>query len=150
MVTEQQLEGQEKTCSKCGASRDTSFFYSEPRNADGRFSWCKDCVRTYKNSRYNPENFKSARFGINFNELWVVQKGLCAVCGTPMLPRGRDLNSVAVDHDHRCCDGQKSCGRCVRGLIHIRCNRLLGFALDDPKILELAAEYLKQRRESLT
>lgn len=23
----------------------------------------------------------------------------------------------AVDHDHRCCDGRKSCGKCVRGIL---------------------------------
>ena len=22
-----------------------------------------------------------------------------------------------VDHDHRCCDGRKSCGKCVRGIL---------------------------------
>lgn len=109
-----------------------------------------ECVRTYKNNRYDAEKFKSARFGIDFNSLWARQQGLCGVCGEAMLPRGKEPDSVVVDHDHRCCDGQKSCGQCVRGLVHFRCNRVLGDARDNPQILELAAAYLRRWQESLT
>lgn len=49
---------------------------------------------------------------------------------------------VAIDHDHACCAGNVSCGKCVRGMICARCNRLLGHAKDDSKILRRAAEYL--------
>jgi hypothetical protein len=42
--------------------------------------------------------------------------------GEPQAGRGQ----VHVDHDHRCCPGERSCGQCVRGLAHHACNRRLG------------------------
>ena len=33
---------------------------------------------------------------------------------------------IVVDHDHGCCPGPSSCGKCVRGLAHEGCNRRLG------------------------
>ena len=33
---------------------------------------------------------------------------------------------TVVDHDHRHCRGDVSCGQCVRGLAHPRCNQLSG------------------------
>jgi 16S rRNA C967 or C1407 C5-methylase (RsmB/RsmF family) len=47
-----------------------------------------------------------------------------------------------IDHDHGCCSGTGSCGRCVRGLLCNRCNLMLGFANDQPEILRAALEYL--------
>lgn len=99
----------------------------------------------------NPEKVEAARkqvkdnkYGIDFDALWKAQKGLCACCGGPMQPKGREMDSVCVDHDRTCCPGKKSCGKCVRGLIHWSCNLILGYAKDDPKILRYAAEYIER------
>ena len=81
-----------------------------------------------------------------FYELLAKQNGLCPVCGDilePDLYDGRNPESIAVDHDHACCSGEKSCGLCVRGLIHGRCNRGLGFFKDNPSVCRMAAEYLE-------
>lgn len=58
------------------------------------------------------------------------QLGVCGICGNP--PRAVPL---AVDHDHDT--------GLIRGAICWRCNRLLGVAKDDPKLLVDAAEYLR-------
>lgn len=81
-------------------------------------------------------------YKIDFNVFWEGQGGLCASCHLPMKNGGKEPDSVCVDHDRRCCPGKKSCGKCVRGLIHRNCNLVLGYANDDSKILQSAIEYL--------
>lgn len=66
------------------------------------------------------------RFGITadqYDELLEQQQGKCALCGTEC-QTGRRL---AVDHDHTCCPNRRGgCGRCVRGLLCVKCNTWLG------------------------
>lgn len=51
-----------------------------------------------------------------------MQDGKCAICTQP--PGDRLLH---IDHDHSCCPGKKSCGRCIRGLLCAACNAKLGW-----------------------
>jgi Recombination endonuclease VII len=76
-----------------------------------------------------------------YNAMLEAQGGVCAICGQPP---GR--TRLSVDHDHRCCSGPGSCGKCVRGLLHEYCNRALGLFRDDPLNLRAAAEYLEHYR----
>lgn len=71
------------------------------------------------------------------------QNGLCAVCCMPAAPN----THLHVDHDHRCCRGQRSCGECVRGLLCRRCNSFLGFVNDDKGLLEKIIAYLRATQE---
>lgn len=63
------------------------------------------------------------------------QGGACAICGD-------SARTLHVDHDHACCPGQRSCGKCVRKLLCGPCNRGIGLFKDSPEILAKAAEYL--------
>lgn len=100
----------------------------------------------------HPEQFKQIvqkrRFNIDFNAMWEAQQGLCACCNKPMLRKGREPTSACVDHDRSCCGGKKSCGKCVRGVIHRNCNLVLGYAKDDPHVLRSAIEYLERARSA--
>jgi hypothetical protein len=96
----------------------------------------------------NPEKAKAVKwrgqYGIDFNAIWHSQNGLCAACGLAMQDEGKDPESVTVDHDRSCCHGRKSCGKCVRGLIHRNCNLVLGYARDQIHVLKSAIEYLER------
>ena len=73
-----------------------------------------------------------------YDEMLTVQSGVCAVCRRPNT-EGRELG---VDHDHACCPGQRSCGRCVRGLLCDACNWGLGLFNDEPLRMLAAVAYL--------
>ena len=49
-----------------------------------------------------------------------------------------------IDHDHRCCPGEKSCGKCVRGILYGYINSSLG-VFTNPEWLIKAYKYLKHR-----
>lgn len=73
------------------------------------------------------------------------QGGVCAVCGQPPKPGGvRAASNLHVDHDHACCPGRRSCGKCVRALLCLNCNNGLGHFSDDPALLRRAADYLER------
>ena len=71
------------------------------------------------------------------------QGGTCAWPGCPASGKARFL---AVDHDHACCPGPTSCGKCVRGLLCFVHNRAIGQAGDDPTVFEGVAAYLRRPR----
>lgn len=74
-----------------------------------------------------------------YDAIQAAQGGKCAIC---QRATGR-TKRLAVDHDHRCCAGRASCGRCIRGLLCGPCNRMLGHVRDDPMALRRAAVYLE-------
>lgn len=68
--------------------------------------------------------------------------GRC-ICGEAFAP-GRNT-CPHLDHDHKCCPTIRSCGRCLRGLLCPRCNRVLGSLKEDPRLLPVyMVEYLKR------
>lgn len=78
-----------------------------------------------------------------FDAMLAAQGGVCAICGQSADAVTTRITRLVVDHDHKCCPGKRSCGKCVRGLLCNWCNRLLGMALDDPKRLLAGARYLE-------
>lgn len=59
----------------------------------------------------------------DYDNMLQEQENTCRLCHQKC-PTGRLLS---VDHDHACCSGKASCGKCVRGLLCITCNRNLGW-----------------------
>jgi hypothetical protein len=118
-----------KECAACLTWRPVSDYSASPVNGDGLQGTCKHCARL-TNYCITPERY---------TELLDAQRGVCALCARPERA-GRDL---AVDHDHRCCPGSRSCGGCVRGLLCGRCNVGLGRFGDSGEKLGAAVRYLR-------
>ena len=129
-----------KFCSRCKKNLLVNLFRLDFRYSDGYASWCKQCFNE-NNKIYYLEKKKwkdiQKRYGITkkeYEELEKKQNGLCACCKQKPENRGRN-GSFVVDHCHA--TGQ------VRALLCAKCNAGIGFFDDNPVLLVLASEYLK-------
>ena len=103
-----------------------------------------DKVLACRKRRYQREAEKIApdknlrrAYGISldeYNEMITDQKGNCAMCGLTMED---EKNRPPVDHDH-----SKTGLESVRGIVHTKCNLLIGIVEDNPDVLDKAREYL--------
>jgi hypothetical protein len=82
-------------------------------------------------------------FGIPADLYWALyefQGGKCAILKCRATGKTKAL---AVDHDHKCCPGRTSCGKCVRGLLCGPHNEQFGRNGDDPSVFRDMADYLE-------
>lgn len=95
-------------------------------------------------SRWNNAKRKYGLTLDDYNRMLERQGGLCANPGCFNEPPidGR-FGRFDVDHDHSCCPGKESCGKCIRGLLCGLCNRALGMLQDDVKRIRGLADYLE-------
>jgi Recombination endonuclease VII len=61
-------------------------------------------------------------YGITAEQYWALYDAQGGCCATCQRATGR-TKRLAVDHDHACCAGPISCGKCVRGLLCGPCNK---------------------------
>lgn len=109
-----------KTCREC----------NEPRRSGNEL--CSVCQLFHS---------QASRYGLTARQLKAMydkQGNRCAICD-----RDQGKRKLSVDHDHSCCSGQTSCGKCVRALICNPCNVALGMMRDDASTLRRAADYLE-------
>lgn len=119
-------------------------------NADGTIGTCSECgpgvqiaIRHGRSICWLAERHSSRklRHGLDQDAIAAMLAAIddrCQVCRIEFSPS----EPYCIDHDHTCCPGVASCGRCARGLLCRRCNAALGMMLDDPGIARAAAAYL--------
>lgn len=92
----------------------------------------------YANAMCQRHSSKASKYhltAIQLQALLLVDR--CAVCSDPLHDGNR-----AIDHDHSCCPGAKSCGECIRGVLCMKCNAGIGYFDNRPGVLMAAIEYL--------
>jgi hypothetical protein len=108
-----------------------------------------DGLQTYCRKCHNPQAKQIEwLYGITqeeYDAMFAAQGGLCALCHKPPT-HDYKYGRLVVDHDHACCPSKKCCKKCIRGLVHRKCNSLLGWAGDDIETLLQAAEYLRRSK----
>ena len=108
------------------------------RSPEGK-RYCRTCMRM------NMATQNVLRYGITpeqVEEMSTAQDHRCAIC---RMHFGQERKRH-IDHDHSCCPGGGSCGKCVRALLCASCNHGLGKFLDSPELLRSAAAYLEKHR----
>ena len=137
-------------CPKCGET-DTARFAKNSNRPNGLQGYCKACKNAMNRTSAVrhcrvPSNWKY-RYNLaeeRYLEFLEKQRGTCAICEQPeRTMRNGKLIRLAVDHDHSCCPGGRSCGKCIRGLLCRLCNRRLSYWKDSLPLLEKAVSYLK-------
>jgi hypothetical protein len=122
-------------CKKCGESRETEF-YTFSRSECKRCACIRTSAYHKDDPTYNRRRHLHRTYGITpekYAESLAEQNGVCAMCGKP--PVDDDLQKIlVVDHNHKT--------NKFRGLIHGRCNSLLGYAREDKTVLLGAVAYL--------
>lgn len=129
-------------CTTCRAELPLKNFQQDGSAPDGISRICRDCIRDRRIAEY---------YGISgeqYRTLLDEQGGVCRICRKPETATHQSgtLRRLAVDHDHKCCPGKKSCGKCVRGLLCARCNSAIGLVGEDLAVIERMAVYLSRPR----
>lgn len=121
-----------KQCRICEEIKPYSEYSGTKKQQESYCTECKKFMGTEKVLK---------KYGLTvdtYMQLFYAQEGVCKICKNPE----RDGRRLSVDHDHACCSGVNSCGKCIRGLLCSRCNRALGIVNDDVDILNSMIEYL--------
>lgn len=130
-------------CPRCNELR---FRWNPNQNVSERYPQgvCDQCHKLYD------EPFRHGLSRGTVEDMLLDQDGRCNICTRTILiqsPASR-VDAVHIDHNHSCCPGSQSCGRCVRGLLCGRCNSALGMLRDDANIADRAAIYLRNALKS--
>ena len=150
-----------KICPRCGLDKPAHDYARDKSRPDGMQRICRLCDSRKGRAYYEANKEHVAKYNrihkgykkyqrlkqkynltdIQFDEMLVAQDGNCAICGH------KDNRGLSVDHDHSCCPGRSSCGKCVRGLLCSRCNMGLGNLGDDVETLLKSVDYLMSHHE---
>lgn len=118
-----------RTCPICEQQKPIEDYPTKP---NGPFTWmCRACER-------NRASLRKHGLTVEQKDEIATYQGGCAICGHSEPSK----KGWVVDHDHSCCEGEKSCPSCRRGIICSWCNMVLANAFDRPQILDAAIEYL--------
>lgn len=123
--------GTHRRCRVCGEIKEISKFRKNNKNRGGYAHKCSRC-----------ENIAVAKLKYNIDNIYEYVSGKsCEICKRPI---SEGSGKFAIDHDHSCCAGPKTCGNCIRGILCGDCNKGIGYFGDSIAILENALAYLRR------
>lgn len=120
-------EQNQKQCRNCLMWLPTTDYYNAATTVDRLAGSCKACVRLYQ---------LAYQYGLDPHTWAALTANGCQACG--------GYDGISVDHDHSCCPGSVTCGKCVRGALCRSCNTALGLLNDSAARLDQLARYLKE------
>lgn len=105
--------------------------------------WCGRCKSYRPRTEHLPKIKNTCRMckrldrykldRVSYQALLDKQNNKCIICQV--------LNPDCIDHDHSCCPGPLTCGKCIRGILCRQCNAGLGrFELYLERIIQYIGE----------
>lgn len=128
-----------KVCTLCGETLPLESFNKNFEKRRGKWyprAACKGCTADVMRSKRAQYKFK-----ITDEEYQSLLAGGCAVCGT--------MEELCIDHDHGCCPTERSCGKCIRGVLCQRHNRAEGILRGSVEECLALADYLQNNRTTI-
>lgn len=126
-----------RRCSQCKQSKSIEKFYKNYKRKSYQ-AWCKECANDPEMAKTRwLYHYYRLRFD-DIDRMLAEQNYRCYGCKVFI------GDCWTVDHDHSCCDSQRSCGKCIRGLLCTPCNKILAFAKDKSQTLKNLAESLER------
>lgn len=173
MVT---LTIKEKRCNRCKEVKDISGFHKNKAQPDGFRYTCKECrkiddannreklneyqrkYRIINKKKHSESNklyyvinrqkvleqvryYRHSMSKVEYDRLLASQCDKCAICSIKL----KD-GDMALDHDHKCCDTKRTCGKCIRGILCGGCNRGIGHFKESIDSLRMAIIYLEKHK----
>lgn len=135
-----------KLCQTCQTVKPIEDFGMRSKTSKYRVSRCRPCcVKKSVEYAQRPENVERVarnqkrsqvkrHYGLTWEQYLEMAAEGCAVCGT--------TTNLCVDHDHNCCPGVKTCGKCIRGVLCNKHNKILGYVQDSMEELSSLVDYL--------
>jgi len=143
----------EKLRTRCKQCHGLAVKAWQEKNAEKFREYQKGWIKEDKAS--DPEKWRERQFNQDmrkmgktpewYNETFAAQNSVCKICRRPEIeihPKTKQIQRLAVDHDHACCPGDRSCGECVRGLLCAKCNQCLHQVEEVPMWLYYVSDYL--------
>lgn len=117
----------EKYCPWCKSYKSLDQYHLNRSKTSRKSAYCISCGNINKHHLSKDD----------YDIILLKQNYTCAINGCNTVPNN-------IDHDHNCCSGAHSCGKCIRGIVCNLHNLGMGFFNDNPLLLRAAADYLEQ------
>lgn len=139
-----------RICKLCASNKDkqrrAARDLSDPKSVERRKEWFRKDYLKNKDRVRNLAYLKKYNISLDqYNEILLSQGGVCGICRNAEARidnRSGATFNLAVDHDHLCCPGDNSCGKCIRGLLCGNCNTKLGWF---EGVAKQATEWIERR-----
>lgn len=128
---------------KCGTY---SGYQTHKKNKEVACDECRLAANKYRRQKrnqdveflgYDPRRFKRHNITKDqYEKMLKKHNGNCWIC--------KEKKAIHIDHDHLCCKGGWSCGKCIRGVLCSNCNTAIGLLNDDINLLNNAVKYIKR------
>jgi len=115
------IQNKEKPCNECKIA--SNKYRREKRNRD-------NLLLGYDPRRFKKHNLKKEDYDLMLKKY----NDKCWIC--------KESDAKHIDHDHKCCIGDYSCGKCIRGLLCSNCNTAIGLLKDDEIKIKQALKYI--------